>query len=337
MSYELLSNIWFFLLALVWAIYLCQELFVTGAGILSLKYLKNKEKHQLINKAVGTHWDGIEVWIILAIGGLFAAFPLAYGTLLSSLYIPFYLLLTAIILRGTAIELIYKTDNIKIQNIMKWMWSIGSVLLLSVLGIYFINYFIGLPIVDGHMNDTFGSFLFIFNSLAFIGLLFFLCSGVIFGYLFLNLYTTDSFTEIKKVAKITSLFTILLSVVIILSFNNTYEIFNLPNGLYQNNYIYYILPLLMILGYLFGSMFIWLEKNLLSFISFIIGVFSFIFTGYTAMFPYIIRSTESVSNGILINEASSGEKTLLFLFIVILIFLPIVLTYQTYKYIKFWR
>ncbi len=98
--HEFLSNLWYYILALVWAVYVSQELFVTGSGMLSQFYKVNSKEFKLINESVGTHWDGIQVWVIVAIGGLFAVFYNAYALILETLYIPFFLLLIAIILRG---------------------------------------------------------------------------------------------------------------------------------------------------------------------------------------------------------------------------------------------
>ena len=49
-------------------------------------------------------WDGNETWLVLGGGGLFAAFPFAYATLMPALYLPIILMLLALILRGVAFE-----------------------------------------------------------------------------------------------------------------------------------------------------------------------------------------------------------------------------------------
>ena len=49
-------------------------------------------------------WDGNETWLVLGGGGLLAAFPLAYGTILSALYAPIIAMLLALIFRGVAFE-----------------------------------------------------------------------------------------------------------------------------------------------------------------------------------------------------------------------------------------
>ena len=49
-------------------------------------------------------WDGNETWLVLGGGGLMAAFPLAYGMILSALYAPIIAMLLALIFRGVAFE-----------------------------------------------------------------------------------------------------------------------------------------------------------------------------------------------------------------------------------------
>jgi cytochrome d ubiquinol oxidase subunit II len=54
--------------------------------------------------SVAPIWDGNETWLVLGGGGLFAAFPFAYGALMPALYSPILLMLMGLILRGVAFE-----------------------------------------------------------------------------------------------------------------------------------------------------------------------------------------------------------------------------------------
>ena len=49
-------------------------------------------------------WDGNETWLVLGAGALLAMFPQAYGGFLSALYVPLFVMLLALILRGFALE-----------------------------------------------------------------------------------------------------------------------------------------------------------------------------------------------------------------------------------------
>ena len=56
-------------------------------------------------------WDGNEVWVLVAGGATFAAFPEWYATLFSGFYLPLLLILVALIVRGLAFEYRAKRDD----------------------------------------------------------------------------------------------------------------------------------------------------------------------------------------------------------------------------------
>ncbi len=64
----------------------------------------------LIN-TIGPVWDGNEVWLLVAGGATFAAFPEWYATLFSGFYLPLLLILVALIVRGVAFEYRGKGDS----------------------------------------------------------------------------------------------------------------------------------------------------------------------------------------------------------------------------------
>lgn len=77
--------------------------FDLGAGALHL-FFKKEESRRLVLNAIGPVWDGNEVWLVIAGGALFAGFPLVYGVVLSTFYVPFMLFLVALIFRAISIE-----------------------------------------------------------------------------------------------------------------------------------------------------------------------------------------------------------------------------------------
>lgn len=54
--------------------------------------------------SIGPFWDANETWLVLGIGLLLIAFPLAHSTILFHLYIPVTLMLAGLILRGVAFD-----------------------------------------------------------------------------------------------------------------------------------------------------------------------------------------------------------------------------------------
>ena len=54
--------------------------------------------------SIGPFWDANETWLVLAVGLLLVAFPAAHGLILSTLYLPVFVLLVGLILRGVSFE-----------------------------------------------------------------------------------------------------------------------------------------------------------------------------------------------------------------------------------------
>jgi cytochrome d ubiquinol oxidase subunit II len=54
--------------------------------------------------AIGPFWDANETWLVLAVGLLLVAFPVAHGMILTALYLPVFIMLVGLILRGVAFE-----------------------------------------------------------------------------------------------------------------------------------------------------------------------------------------------------------------------------------------
>jgi cytochrome bd ubiquinol oxidase subunit II len=101
---------WQFLMPLIFAglmglsilIYVVLDGFDLGIGILFAAGT-DEEKDTMI-AAIGPFWDANETWLVLAVGLLLVAFPIAHGIILTALYLPVFLLLIGLILRGVAFD-----------------------------------------------------------------------------------------------------------------------------------------------------------------------------------------------------------------------------------------
>jgi cytochrome d ubiquinol oxidase subunit II len=80
-----------------------------GVGIL-MADADDAERDRMI-ASIGPFWDANETWLVLAVGLLLVAFPLAHGMILSTLYMPALALLLGLILRGVSFEFRAKTDG----------------------------------------------------------------------------------------------------------------------------------------------------------------------------------------------------------------------------------
>src|SRR3546814_9588047 len=88
---------------------------------------------------IGPVWDGNEVWVLVAGGATFAAFPEWYATLFSGFYLPLLLILVALILRGLAFEYRHKRPEAKWQANWDRAIIFGSVIPAFLWGVAFAN------------------------------------------------------------------------------------------------------------------------------------------------------------------------------------------------------
>ncbi|HSG91890.1 MAG TPA: cytochrome d ubiquinol oxidase subunit II [Pseudomonadales bacterium] len=83
-------------------IYVILDGFDLGVGVL-FPFTTEAERDRMV-ASIGPFWDANETWLVLAIGLLLVAFPAAHGTILSALYLPVFVLMVGLVLRGVAFE-----------------------------------------------------------------------------------------------------------------------------------------------------------------------------------------------------------------------------------------
>ena len=105
--------------------YVLLDGFDLGVGIL-LARADDAQKDVMI-ASIGPFWDANETWLVLGVGILLVAFPLAHGVILTALYLPVALMLVGLTLRGVAFDF-----RVKAQAHHKPWWNaaffVGSVL-----------------------------------------------------------------------------------------------------------------------------------------------------------------------------------------------------------------
>ncbi|UNP32209.1 cytochrome d ubiquinol oxidase subunit II [Lysobacter gummosus] len=78
--------------------------FELGVGLL-FPFFRGDCDRQLMMNTLAPIWGGNETWLVLCGAALFAAFPVAYATLLPAGYLPLVLMLCGLIFRGVAFKL----------------------------------------------------------------------------------------------------------------------------------------------------------------------------------------------------------------------------------------
>jgi cytochrome bd ubiquinol oxidase subunit II len=102
-----------------------------GVGLL-LPFANDEQKDVMVS-SIGPFWDANETWLVLGIGVLLVAFPLAHGIVLSALYLPVAVMLIGLVLRGVSFDF-----RVKARAAHKGLWnrlfSIGSLMAATAQG-----------------------------------------------------------------------------------------------------------------------------------------------------------------------------------------------------------
>ncbi|MET8869730.1 cytochrome d ubiquinol oxidase subunit II [Nonomuraea sp. NPDC004580] len=104
-------ELWFVIIAFLWTGYFVLEGFDFGVGMLAPVVSRNAAEQRASLQTIGPVWDGNEVWLITAVGAMFAAFPAWYAGVFSTFYLPVTLILVGLILRGLGLEWRSKVAN----------------------------------------------------------------------------------------------------------------------------------------------------------------------------------------------------------------------------------
>jgi cytochrome d ubiquinol oxidase subunit II len=131
------------LMGLAILIYVILDGYDLGVGMLLSQ--GDEAVHDRMIAAIGPFWDANETWLVLAVGLLLVAFPIAHGVILGALYLPVVVLLIGLILRGVAFEF-----RAKVQAANKALWDrtfqLGSLAAALAQGFMLGLYIMGLEI-----------------------------------------------------------------------------------------------------------------------------------------------------------------------------------------------
>jgi cytochrome d ubiquinol oxidase subunit II len=323
-----LNILWFVFITVLYAGFFILEGFDFGVGILLPFLGKNDQQRRTIINTIGPHWDGNEVWLITAGGATFAAFPNWYATLFSGFYLPLFLILIGLIIRGVSFEFRSKNDDPKWRTLWDWCIFAGSLLPTILFPIAFANLMRGVPI-DASMQYV-GGFFNLLNPYA-------LLAGLTVGLLlvfhaasFLSLKTTS---ELEQKAKdLLRWLWLLVVLVLVIFLVTTFFVTDARQNIRVSSILFPVLTILAILaaGYFlrrsqYGRIFLMT--------CFTVG---FLFVSiFSILYPRVMVSSLNPAWSLTIQNAASSATTLRLMTIVTLIFLPIVLIYQAWTYWTF--
>ncbi|MHC1559069.1 cytochrome d ubiquinol oxidase subunit II [Actinomycetospora sp. C-140] len=142
----ILADVWFVALAVVWVGFLVLEGFDFGVGMLHGFVGRDEAGRQEAIGTIAPVWDGNEVWLVLAVGGTFAAFPAWYATMFSGFYPLVLLALVGLIVRGVSFEFRAHAESDRGRRVWSAALTTGSLVTPLVLGIALADLLHGVPI-----------------------------------------------------------------------------------------------------------------------------------------------------------------------------------------------
>lgn len=346
-----LQVLWLILIAVLWIGYLVLEGFDYGVAML-IPFLgkTEKEKRVMVN-TIGPVWDGNEVWLLTAGGATFAAFPAWYATLFSGAYLPLFLILVGLIIRGVSFEYRAKHPETKWRRTFDWMAAIGSFIVPLVFGIAFANFIIGLPVAlaTADMNtpvllDPAANALFVltpapyfwqlFSPFGILGGIVLVVAFLFHGSVYLTLKTRpgELHDRVRKFAQTIGLVAIVGGAVYLVWQNLAYPA--MFPGLALVGWIVTVVAALALIA---AWWFVGHGREGIAFISTAVAILSVAVITFLTMVPGMGFAAANGSRAVgdlplTIMNASSSEGTLVLMTIVAVIFVPIVLAYTSWTY-----
>ena len=357
-DYDTLKLIWWVFIGVLLIGFAISDGFDLGIGVLLPFIGKTDHERRVIINAIGSTWEGNQVWFITAGGAIFAAWPLVYATAFSGFYIALILTLFTLILRPVAFEYRSKIEDSRWRSAWDWGLFASGFVPALIFGVAFGNLLQGVPFhFDHDMRVTYtGSFWQLLNPFGLLCGVVSLAMLVLHGSVYLQIRTGGEIEErARKVTRIVGGIFILAFLgagLWVMNGLEAYRIVSMPSanlpsipldkvveklrGAWMVNYQTYPLlwfaPVSGLLGAVLAILISAVKKPKAAFVVSSIMLTGVILTAGIAMFPFIMPSSSDPDSSLTVWDAVSSHGTLQIMFWVVLIFLPVVLVYTSWVY-----
>jgi cytochrome d ubiquinol oxidase subunit II len=315
-----LTTVWFCLIAVLWMGYFALEGFDFGVGILLPRLARDQTERRVLINTIGPVWDGNEVWLLVAGGATFAAFPEWYATLFSGFYLPLLLILVSLIVRGVAFEYRAKRDSARWRA--GWDLAIfwGSLVPAFLWGVAFANILRGVPI-DSDLEYV-GGFFNLLNPYAVLGGLTTLLLFMTHGALFIALKTDG---PIRVRARALAARVGLLAAASAVTFLAWTQVSTGTVG----SAILFVLAAAALVS---GLVFVERRHERWSFGGTFLAILLAVAGLFVALFPDVMPTSLTGGVSLTTTNAAATAYTLKIMTVVAVIFTPVVVAYQAWTY-----
>jgi cytochrome bd ubiquinol oxidase subunit II len=317
---------WYIVIAILWTGFFILEGFDFGVGMLHSVVGRDDAGRRAAINTVGPLWDGNEVWLIVAGAGMFAAFPGWYATMFSAYNLALVLLLASLMVRGLAFEYRGKRDAARWRTTWDVLMTVGSVLAPLLIGVALAGLLHGLPI-NSAQNFT-GTFWDLLQPYALWTGITLVLICLLHGATFLCLKTTGDMRErswqaARRVAPVTAAFVIGFII---------WTHITAGKAFWLN-----VIELLAILAILTAVWLVYDHREGFAFAATAVTIGSCIITIFVDLYPNVMVSSTNHAYNLTVDNTASGGYSLKVMTVVVIIFLPLVLGYQTWTYYVFRR
>ena len=321
-----LENLWFVLIAVLWGGYFVLEGFDFGVGMLLPFLPRDERERSAMFESIGPVWDGNEVWLVVAGGATFAAFPAWYGTMFSGFYLALVLILFFLIVRVVSFEWREKSESSRWRH--GWMWANagGSAGIALVWGIGLSNLLYGVPLDSN--GDYAGAFWNLFTGYTVLGGIALVLFFVFYGAIYLTLRTVGDLCErSRRAARRLAIPAVVVA--------GGYLIWTVAVAVDHNDKSVFppVLPAAIgIAAFVLAVVCVFAGRSGVAFAFSAVGTLATVATLFTSLYPRVMVSRPGFANSLTIHNASSAHYTLAVMTVVAAICLPLVLLYQGWTY-----
>jgi cytochrome bd ubiquinol oxidase subunit II len=321
-----LEILWFCLICVLWTGYFVTEGFDFGVGMLLPVLGKSEDDRRTMFQTIGPVWDGNEVWLVIAGGATFAAFPVWYATMFSGFYLALLMILVLLIVRVLSFEWRGKAHGPGWKSIWAWLNTLGSVGAPLLWGIALASLLNGVPIAsDQGFAGSFGDLFSAYTILAGIAvcLLF-----ALHGATFLTLRTLGDLRERARRAAATLAPLAALVGAGFLVWTLFVASDRNDKGLFPG-----IVPVAVAaIAAITAVLLVRAGNERWAFAATATTIVAVVVTLFVSLYPRVMVSDPEFGNSLTVDNASSADYTLTVMTVVAAVLVPLILLYQAWTY-----
>jgi cytochrome d ubiquinol oxidase subunit II len=321
-----LQIFWFCLIAVLWGGYFLLEGFDFGVGILLPFLPRDERERSTMLETIGPVWDGNEVWLVVAGGATFAAFPAWYATMFSGFYLALLLVLVLLIVRVVSFEWREKSDDPRWRTTWRWANTVGSIGAPFIWGVALANLVHGVPLNSS--GDYSGNILDLFSAYTVLAGIAVVALFALHGATFLALRTRGDLRT-RAVAASRRL-AIPVAVVV-----GAMLAWTVAVGVDRNDKSVFppVLPAALGAAALVAAIvFVARQRSGAAFVATGLATVLWVATIFTTLYPRVLVSHPTFSNSLTMSGAAAAHYALSVITVVAAVLTPVVLLYQGWTY-----